>query len=518
MPESDFGATGNTTAKNGDDVLRLRAARDAALQSAQTAIRDTTRLTRLLTILSDPAPLELLLDRALSALSELFSADVVILLDPAGTGTCLPLAAIGLPEDMVARPLSDAEDSYVAAAMRSRAPILTNQAGVDLRVDRQLRELGAEEVVWLPVIGSQAARGVLILARCRPLPFAHADADLLFAMAYRIGLALDQAQHSTQLAQIVQASREIGRLLDGAAVETAAVQMFPKIVGADAAALVLGDPSGKFRCVARLGLDQLWDLTWSRLTAHLLSDTSLSGSEPFSTHDLRTILDRFSLEMPEGCRVRALLAVPISREEWGQGLLFAMRFSTIPFNPDATRVAMLYAGQVSAALENAMLYRAVRDELIERMRAERELRESEERLKLALMGADLGMWDWNVITGEVQFNSRWTEMLGYSPGEIEPHVRSLEKLIHPDDLPHVMEALNSHLEGDTSHYETEHRFLTKSGKWIWILDKGKVTHRDAEGRPLRVVGTYLDITEAKQIRPSDFRSSSKSTRSGGRRV
>jgi signal transduction histidine kinase len=62
-----------------------------------------------------------------------------------------------------------------------------------------------------------------------------------------------------------------------------------------------------------------------------------------------------------------------------------------------------------------------------------------------------------------------------------------------------MEVLNSHLEGRTTHYEAEHRFLAKSGRWIWVLDKGKVTHRDGQGHPLRVVGTYLDITEAKQI-------------------
>lgn len=127
------------------------------------------------------------------------------------------------------------------------------------------------------------------------------------------------------------------------------------------------------------------------------------------------------------------------------------------------------------------------------------LRQSEERLQLALEGADLGMWDWNVETGDVVFNQRWAEMLGYSMDEIEPHVRSWEKLLHPDDKLSVMNALTDHLEGKTSSYETVHRLRTKSGEWLWILDKGKITKRDELGRPLRAVGTHLDITERMRM-------------------
>ena len=481
---------------NRAELLRLRAARDAALQAAQAAMRDTTRLTRLLTILSDPAPLEQLLDRALSALSELFSADIVILLDPAGNGTMCPLAAIGLPEELVRLPISAGRNSHVSAAMRTGEPVLTMDAGNDPELDAHLRELGVETAVWVPVIGSQAARGVLILARCRAAPFAHADADLLKAMAYRIGLALDQAQRSAQLEKTVRATREFGGHLDESTVGKEAVRMFPEVVGADATALVLTDPEGSAHCIAEQGLDPPQSFPWCRLAEYLIANFFPVNSGPFSTHDVRAVAEHVSWE---NCPIRTLLALPIRREERIHGLLFATRYSNSCFSPDTVRVAMLYAGQTAAALENARLYRVVRDELAERIRAEQELRESEERLKLALMGADLGMWDWNVVTGEVKCNARWEEMLGYSPEESEPGVRTWEKLIHPEDLPRVREVLDSHLEGKTPHYETEHRVYTKSGEWIWVLQKGKVTHRDDQARPLRVVGTYLDITEAKQL-------------------
>jgi len=89
-------------------------------------------------------------------------------------------------------------------------------------------------------------------------------------------------------------------------------------------------------------------------------------------------------------------------------------------------------------------------------------------------------------------------MLGYSLKEIEPHIHTWEKLIHPDDMPGVMEALTAHLEGKTPFYENEHRLLTKAGEWIWALDRGKVFERDKDGKPLRAAGTHLDITERKR--------------------
>ena len=135
---------------------------------------------------------------------------------------------------------------------------------------------------------------------------------------------------------------------------------------------------------------------------------------------------------------------------------------------------------------------------LERTHAQEELREREERLKLALYGADLGAWDWNVQSGHVAFDERWAEMLGYKLDEIEPHVNTWEKLVHPDDMAKVMGALNVHLEGKTAYYESEHRARHKSGEWIWILDKGRVIERDAQGLPLRVCGTHLDITGRKR--------------------
>jgi PAS domain S-box-containing protein len=137
-------------------------------------------------------------------------------------------------------------------------------------------------------------------------------------------------------------------------------------------------------------------------------------------------------------------------------------------------------------------------DITERKRAKEALRESEARLALVIKGAGLGMWDWNIQTGDIVLNKRWADMLGYTLDEIEPTIDTWKSLIHPDDLPAVMEALNAHLEGQTPIYQTEHRLRKKSGAWKWVLDTGKVMAYDEQGHPLRATGTHQDITERKQ--------------------
>jgi PAS domain S-box-containing protein len=122
---------------------------------------------------------------------------------------------------------------------------------------------------------------------------------------------------------------------------------------------------------------------------------------------------------------------------------------------------------------------------------------SDERLKLALEGNNTGLWDWNLQTGEIHFSPQWGKMLGYEPGELEPTIRSWHQLVHPDDIVDVQRQLEEHLEGNSAYYETEHRIRSKQGEWIWIQDRGRVVERDGEDRPLRVIGTYMDISPKK---------------------
>ena len=89
-------------------------------------------------------------------------------------------------------------------------------------------------------------------------------------------------------------------------------------------------------------------------------------------------------------------------------------------------------------------------------------------------------------------------MLGYETSEIESHVSSWEKLIHPDDYQETLDILQAHLDGETKYYESIHRLKTKSGEYKWVLDSGKVVEKNETGEPLRAAGIHQDIDEIKQ--------------------
>ncbi len=476
-----------------DDAYRLRATPDAALRAARAAIRDTTRLTRLLTILSESGPLELLLDRLLLTLSELYSADIVVLLDPTGTGTFAPLAAVGLPEDSLRQPLSSADHGPVATVMRTGTPILTAAAGVDAQVDVQLRELEAETAVWLPVVGSHTPRGVLILARCQPIPFVRAEVNLLAAMACRIGLALETTQRGVQWERLVQAGREISRHLDESVMSREAVRLFPGVVGADAALLIVRDPGDAPVCVAQVGLDPARIAMDRHLAEHLFADPQLAAGAPLHLTDLPAAIESLALDSPNHCLARVLLAVPIQREERMWGLLCALRMAPAPFDPGALQVVALYAGQMSATLENARLYRAARDELAERVRAEQALHASHERFR-ALIHSVSDVIAILTADGAIRYASPAVEALWGCTAEALPGQNVLDR-VHPEDtetmrglLSQVCEQASLTLTGAVRLRQGQEAWRDFEVILVNLLDEPAVAG---------IVATYHDVTERK---------------------
>ena len=130
-------------------------------------------------------------------------------------------------------------------------------------------------------------------------------------------------------------------------------------------------------------------------------------------------------------------------------------------------------------------------------KADTRIRETEQRLELALMGADLGLWDLNLQTGEAFYAPGSFSMLGYSDDEIEPRMSAWEVLVHPDDADQVRKTFKSHAKGTFSVYECEYRMRNKTGEWRWITARGKITERDIRGNPLRMIGTLCDVTPRK---------------------
>ena len=135
-------------------------------------------------------------------------------------------------------------------------------------------------------------------------------------------------------------------------------------------------------------------------------------------------------------------------------------------------------------------------DITQRLRAEKQLRESEERWQLALRGNNDGLWDWDARTNGVFYSARWKQIIGYGEDEIGCNNQEWEQRVHPDDFARVNRELQQHLDGVTAFYYTEYRLRAKDNSYKWILARGQALW-DEQGKPLRLVGSHTDITERK---------------------
>lgn len=126
------------------------------------------------------------------------------------------------------------------------------------------------------------------------------------------------------------------------------------------------------------------------------------------------------------------------------------------------------------------------------------LEEYKERLTFALEGSNSGLWDWDIETDEVYFDSNYYKISGYDVDDFPHSFEEWKIRVHPEDLQFALKKLNDCLKGKIDRYSLEFRFKKKSGDWMWILGQGKIFEYDEEGKPLRFAGTHVDITSLKE--------------------
>lgn len=131
-------------------------------------------------------------------------------------------------------------------------------------------------------------------------------------------------------------------------------------------------------------------------------------------------------------------------------------------------------------------------------RAYRELAASKDRLELAVTGANDGLWDWNLVTDEVYYSPRLTELLGFEQAQWGNKLADWISRIHPADAEAVMRAFNNHLAGERESYETIHRVRHAKGYYLWFMHRGRALRDDA-GAPVRMGGTFTDISLRKAV-------------------
>ncbi len=134
---------------------------------------------------------------------------------------------------------------------------------------------------------------------------------------------------------------------------------------------------------------------------------------------------------------------------------------------------------------------------LEREKIQLALSDSEERWQFALEGSGAGVWDRNLETGKAIFSKQYRDLYGFTEDDVIDQVGSWEERVHPMDLAAVLATRAAYLAGEKPTYYNELRMRCKDGSWKWIASRGMVVARDAQGKPLRMIGTHTDITRLK---------------------
>nr|WP_242473183.1 EAL domain-containing protein [Rhodoferax fermentans] len=199
-------------------------------------------------------------------------------------------------------------------------------------------------------------------------------------------------------------------------------------------------------------------------------------------------------------------AFQLSRGDFGEGELFVSENARAYVRsdglgePPAHYVRETRQGRMlevrSRLLPDGGMVRTFTD-VTDYVRTQQALQTNEARWRLALESTGDGLWDLTVPTGEEYLSPGLLRMYGFEEGDLRASLEDRDRHTHPDDLERVRRDRQDHLDGLTPTYSNEHRVLCKDGSWKWVLSRGMVISRDANGKALRMIGTHTDISKRK---------------------
>ena len=267
-------------------------------------------------------------------------------------------------------------------------------------------------------------------------------------------------------------------------------ELLVRTLRAEQSELELRDSEARFRSLAELSSDWFWEqdenLRFTRMSGGMLRKLGVDP-ESFigrSRWDFPIIVDE---------QVMAAHKAQLAAHQPFHDFVYARRKSD---------GSLSYVSSSGVPLLDASGrfrgYRGVGRDVTEHKREEEAIRRAREQLRLALIGSKLALFEWDIPTDTVYLDERWAEMVGTPPGPTRTTTGALSQALHPQDREKVKLVVKGVVKGLSAYYESEHRFETATGSYIWLQSHGKVVERDAQGRALRVSGTNADITQRKQ--------------------
>ena len=221
-----------------------------------------------------------------------------------------------------------------------------------------------------------------------------------------------------------------------------------------------------------------------------ITKLNLAAAQLLSSERARLLGCRFGLYVAEAHRAQfnAMLVRARAEQEAQTGELV---FEINGLDPLPVQVKVVWIGVV-VGWQIALV------DVAERQRMEAQLRASEERLTLALSAVGDGVWDWQVSTGAVLISEGYARLLGSPWDELGKQISELMDYVEPADKPQLMRMLRDCITGKRDRYDFQHRLQFKDGSSKWVLARGAVVLRSADGMALRMVGTLVDISHNKK--------------------
>ncbi len=140
------------------------------------------------------------------------------------------------------------------------------------------------------------------------------------------------------------------------------------------------------------------------------------------------------------------------------------------------------------------------DDITESVRAKDALLAEKSRTEDIIKGTNAGTWEWDLVSSELIINDIWAELIGYTVDELAPmDADGVLKLIHPDERDIVDAELKSAIAKEIEYYDVEFRLKHKDEHWVWIHSRGGAVEFDDSGKPIRMTGTHVDISDKKEV-------------------
>lgn len=145
-------------------------------------------------------------------------------------------------------------------------------------------------------------------------------------------------------------------------------------------------------------------------------------------------------------------------------------------------------------------FAVIYNDITENEKAKAALLAQNNRTEGILKGTDAGTWDWDIKSSVFNVNARWAQIVGHTLEELEPTTDAIIfDFVAPEDRKRVEETIARVFAKELDYFDLEFRFKHKRSHYVWVHSKGSMVEWDGEGKPLRMMGTCLDITEKKEV-------------------